>query len=501
MQHIDDFLDRITMYRLVVYVLLAYVALAMVFAFMGKLSFSATDMVLSLALLLIPAFVVDKACSYYFRAPTNSESWLITSLIMFLIIQPADSIPTALALITAGALSSASKFLFSWNNKHIFNPAALAAAVVSLTALQTTTWWIGNSSFWPFTLVLGFLIIRKIRMIPLFVAFIVASVGLQLLLLAIHQQPLVVAMKGALLASPLLFLATIMLTEPATMPPRRNQQVIFAVLVAVLYVTAWGIGPFIVYPEVALLLGNIYAFAVSPKFRVRLHLQEVQRISDKVYNYVFQPERRFGFMPGQYMEWTLAGVPYDSRGNRRMFTIASSPTEDNVQIGVKYHSAASAYKTTLWRLRPGDVIYASQLAGNFTLDANSSDKLAFIAGGIGITPFRSMVKYLVDNNLPCDIIILYVVPVTAELAYLQEFRAAQSLGVKLIPIVSNEKSPPPWVMNAKLDQRLITQLIPDASERLVYVSGPSGMVDATKRYLRNIGVAKASIKTDHFTGY
>ncbi len=501
MKFIDKYLDKITMYRLVLYVLVAYVGLAVIFSFTGQLSPSPTELVLSLALLMVPALIVDKFCGYVFRAPTNSESWLITSLIMFLIIQPANSVPTALALMLAGALSSASKFLLSWNNKHIFNPAALGAAVVSLTALQSTTWWIGSSAFLPFTLVLGLLVIRKIRRFPLFLTFISVTLVVQIGLLIHQNQALAAGMKGALIASPLIFMATIMLTEPATMPPRRREQMIFAALAATLYVTGWQVGPFVIYPEVALLLANVYAFAVSPKFRVRMHLTEVQQISDRVYNYVFKPEQAFTFIPGQYMEWTLSGVPYDSRGNRRTLTIASSPTEDTVQLGIKYADRSSAYKSTLSQMQLGDEIYASQLAGNFTLDAASTDKLVFIAGGIGITPIRSMIKYLVDTNQHRDIILLYVVPVASELAYAKDFIEARQYGVTIKPIVTREATNMPGVINAKFTKDLLLKCVPDYDERTFYISGPSAMVDGSKRYLHQLDVPHARIKTDHFTGY
>jgi ferredoxin-NADP reductase len=93
------------------------------------------------------------------------------------------------------------------------------------------------------------------------------------------------------------------------------------------------------------------------------------------------PDRQFKFLPGQYMEWTLAGVPFDSRGNRRTLTIASSPTEREVHLGLKYYNPPSMYKYTFSKLKPGDWLYASQIAGNFTLNGNERKKLAFIAGG------------------------------------------------------------------------------------------------------------------------
>jgi len=501
MQYIDKVLNRITMYRLVVYVLGALVSLSLLFALTSRIPFRAEYLVGSLTLLIGSAYVTDRSLARFLGVPSNRESALITALILFFVIQPAHTVSGGLILLLAGAVSSAGKFLLAWNGKHIFNPAALAAAVVSLTGLQATSWWIGSSAFWPYMLVLGLLVVRKIRRSALFVVFVASSVLAQYLVFLQQHQLSAANMKHALLTSPLIFLASIMLTEPATMPPRRNQQMLFAVLVAVLYVTGWKLGPIIIYPEVALLLGNIFAFVVSPKFRVRLQLKEVQQVSDRVYNYVFQPDRRFAFIPGQYMEWTLPNVPYDSRGNRRTFTIASSPTEDEVMVGVKYYEPASTYKATLHQLKPGAVVYGSQLAGNFTMQGSEDNKLALIAGGIGITPFRSMVKYLTDHNLQSDVVLLYTVSNAQEFAYVKELKAASAVGVRTIPIVTQPGKESGSVVHAKLDVELLAQLIPDYAERIFYVSGPNIMVDATKGYLHYLGVHNSHIHTDHFAGY
>jgi ferredoxin-NADP reductase len=501
MDLIDRFLNKLTMYRLVVYVLSVYAALGVIFAFMGRLSVSPTQLVTSLLLLVTSAYLTDRVFGRLFRLPTNMESSLITALILFLIVQPAHAPMGGLALALAGAVSSASKFLITWNGKHLFNPAAFAAALLSLTGLQATTWWVGSSLFWPATLVLGLLVVRKIRRFPLWLTFVGVSTALQLLQFAAEHADMGVELKHALIASPLLFLSTIMLTEPATMPPRRNLQIAFAGLVATLYVYAWKLGPITLYPEVALLVGNLFAFVVSPKLRVRLHLKEIQKISDRVYNYVFQPERRFAFLPGQYMEWTLDGVPYDARGNRRTFTIASSPTEAEVHLGLKYYEPASQYKAAFERLRPGDSVYASQLAGNFTINGREKQKLVFIAGGIGITPFRSMVKYLIDQNQSVDILLLYAVGDPREFAYLEQFKAAREVGVRFVPIVTNPAHTSADFLTSRIDADLLVRLVPDHAERTFYVSGPDTMVDGVRSQLKQMGVPGRRIKTDHFAGY
>ena len=501
MNKLDAILNRLTMYRLVVYALCALTAIGIGAALLGHSSTSATAMVISLGLLLCSAYATDAVFGRLFNVPTNSQSWLITGLILFLIVHPATSVITAVALVLAGAVSSASKFLLARSGKHIFNPAALAAALLGATGLTATTWWIGSAMFWPFTLILGAAVVRKIRRVPLVLSFVTSSLVFQLIQISYNHQPLLANLEHALFSSPLIFLGTIMLTEPATMPPRRGHQMIFGGLVGLLYIGAWQIGPLVIYPEVALLIGNIYAYAVSPKFRLRLELKEIQRISDHVYNYVFSPDQPFRFRPGQYMEWTLAGVPYDSRGNRRSFTIASSPTERDVHLGIKYYEPASTYKATLAGLRPGATIYASHLAGDFTLGSNAREKLALIAGGIGITPFRSMVKYLIDSNERRDVVLLYAVADARELAYGDVFRQAARVGIKTIPIVTRGNETGPGMVASKMSSRLISSLIPDFAQRTFFISGPNVMVDSTVEYLDALGVDSARIKTDHFSGY
>lgn len=501
MRQVDRLLNSITMYRLVVYGLMVLATLGIMLAATGRLAFSPLQMLVSLGILLVSHYATDYTLGRIWQVPRNSESWLITALILFLILQPAASAGDSLFLAVAGILASASKFLLAWKGKHIFNPAAFAAAALSLTGLLPTAWWIGSSALWVPTLLIGLAVVRKIRRFPLFLSFILTSSLLQAAVFAGTGRPVILGMENALIASPLIFLATIMLTEPATMPPRRNQQIIFGAGVGILYAIPITIGPLSISSEASLLIGNLYAFFVSPKSRVRLQLKEIQKISDRVYNYTFQPDRPLTYLPGQYMQYTLAGVPFDNRGNRRTFTIASSPTEDTLQVGLKYYDPTSMYKYAFSRLQPGATIYASQLAGNFTLKGNEHKKLACVAGGIGITPFRSMVKYLIDTNTQADIVILYAVSDPNELAYRELFEQGAPYGITLVPVITDLSATAGGSIRANLDAALIKKVVPDYRERLFYISGPNAMVDTTKRHLHQLGVTRRNIRTDYFSGY
>lgn len=497
---IDRFFNNITMYRLVAYGLGGLALISLVISVLGRIPYSPIELIGSLVLLAASAYITNLIFAKVWDVPTNRETWLITALILFFVLQPVTGKASAVAMILAGALSSLSKFLIAPLGKHIFNPAAFAAAFVSLLGLLSSTWWVGTSALWPFTLILAVAVVYKIRRYTLALSFVAATVLIQSIQFAMVGQPLLQGLISVVTASPLLFLGGIMLTEPSTMPPSRSHQAVFGVIVAALFVLAPEFGPLVVYPEVALLIGNVYAFIVSPKRRYRLTLQRIEQVSDRVFNYVFSSDHKPVFHAGQYMELTLAGVPADGRGNRRTFTVASSPTEDIIQFGIKYYTPSSTFKNVFSHLQPGDTLWAGQTAGSFTLAGLRHKKLALIAGGIGITPFRSMVKEIVDRNLQADVFVLYMLTSLDELAYADVFREAISHGVRLITFAPNPDGIS-GVISDRITETTIPHVLPDYAERTFLISGPNSMVQNVSHELRKLNVHGNRIHTDYFSGY
>jgi ferredoxin-NADP reductase/Na+-translocating ferredoxin:NAD+ oxidoreductase RnfD subunit len=499
---IDDVLNEVTMYRLLIYGLSLFAAVALVLAGLGSLSLSLSGLLVSFGVLSVVCYGANYLLAKAWGAITNHESALITTLILFFILPPATTAAKALAIGLTGLLAIAAKYMLAWRYKHIFNPAAFGAFLVGVLGLVHTSWWIGSSLLWPMTLIVGLLIVRKVRRFSLVTSFALTSVVVTAGMAVVHHTALWPSLKPALIASPLIFLGTIMLTEPSTMPPDRRKQMIFGGLVGALYSLHYSLGSFAIYPETALLLGNIYAFAVSNRAKWNLVLKDVEAQSSRVRNFVFTPDKPITFRPGQYMEWTLPGVSFDQRGNRRTFTIASSPTEDTVQLGAKFYEPSSAFKKVLSRLQPGDRIVAGQVAGSFYLPEDQAQKLLFIAGGIGITPFRSMLKYLLDRDEQRDIILLYFVATPEEISYRKILKAAQDKGVKIVPIVSAAAAAPGWQgAVGHPSKELFEQYVPDLKERRVYISGPNAMVKGVKRVVQQTGIPRSAIVTDYFSGY
>jgi ferredoxin-NADP reductase len=200
------------------------------------------------------------------------------------------------------------------------------------------------------------------------------------------------------------------------------------------------------------------------------------------------------------MEWTLPHKNSDSRGNRRYFTLASSPTEDVLRISVKFNNPSSSFKTAM--LGRGQIV-AGNRAGSFTLPKDVDEKLVFMAGGIGITPFRSMIKYLLDKGEKRDVVLMYSNKKAEDTAYKDFFDQAGITSLKTIyTITDTENVPPTWTGKVgRIDANTILKEIPDYKERRFYISGPHVMVEAFKQTLAGLGVEKSKIKEDFFPGY
>lgn len=502
MTFIDDLLNTITMYRLVLYYLLVVLGAVLLFSTLGVLDINPFHLLFSTVVILAVSWATHTLFATVFEAIPNIESVYITAFILALLITPVAPTDSAGVgfLVFASIWASASKYLFAIGKKHIFNPAAAGLALSALLIGQSATWWVGgNMPLLPIVLIGGLLITRKIRRFDLVIAFMVTAL-LTIALTATGNG--LTAMEKSLTHSPIFFLGLVMLTEPLTMPPNRVLRFIYGAIVGFLFAPNVHVGSFYFTPELALLVGNLFVYVVSPKGRFMLTLVEKKEIAKDTYEFVFSPDRPLPFTAGQYLEWTLAHSPSDSRGNRRFFTIASSPTESAVRLGVKFYEPASSFKKGLQTLSVGDRISASQIAGDFVLPKDSHKKIVCIAGGIGVTPFRSHIQYLIDTHEARPIILFYSNKTAAEIAYKEVFdRATREIGLKTIYALTNEPAPVPGTHAGFISGELITKEVPDYHDCLFYISGPHGMVTAFQKTLRDLGVSPLHITTDYFPGF
>ncbi len=504
LRFIDTFLNKITMYRLVFLTLATFGLVALFLSFLSFLPFSPLAFLLSASVIFVACLATNYLCARFFGAPTNRESTYITALILIFLLDPALSGSAIALYVSASLIAITSKYLLAIGKKHLLNPAALGIALPTLFLGWSASWWIGSRAMLPLVLVGGFLIIRKLQRFDLVGSFLAAKLLILTVPILIQGGNPLPSLLSILTQSQLLFFAAVMLTEPMTTPATRQRRIYYGLLVAVLYAPWIHLGHWYSTPELALLVGNIFSYLISPKQKLLLTLREKIPIATDTYDFVFASDQKLVFSPGQYLEWTLAHPKRDDRGIRRYFTVASSPTEETIRVGVKFYPAGSSFKHTLEQLEPGAQIVASQLAGDFTLPPNQQQKLALIAGGIGITPFRSMIKYLVDREEKRPVVLLYSNKTPTEIAYQPLFsQAEKTIGLRThytvtdpLPLDSD------WAgERGFFTKETIEQKIPDYRERLFYLSGPRSLITAFEKILKELGIPSHQIKTDFFPGF
>jgi ferredoxin-NADP reductase/Na+-translocating ferredoxin:NAD+ oxidoreductase RnfD subunit len=500
---IDDFLNRTTMYRVVQYYLIGLLFAAVSGSIFNLIPYSPAQIIFSTLFLYFFSGFISDVFSHNFKAPTNLESATITVLILALVIPPAKTLSDFIFLGWAAILAMSSKYILVIGKKHIFNPVAIAIALTAIGIYKPATWWIGNPWMMPFVLLGGLLVVRKIRRESMMFAFFLTVFIISSAFTLMRGSSLIVTYQTLILHSSLLFFAFAMITEPLTSPHTGDLRVIFAVLVGFLFIPNIHIGSLYSTPEIALLVGNIFSYIVSPKEKFIWPVTGKVRIAPDMYDFVFPLKKNLSYIPGQYMEWTLPHARPDNRGTRRYFTLASSPTEPELRIGVKIYEPSSTYKQALLH---GDTstMVAGQRSGDFVLPDNTTEKLVFLAGGIGITPFRSMLKYLIDTNQKRDITVLYFNRHAEEIVYQDILNQAyKRLGVRVYyALTDKEHAPLNWQgALGRLDATMLQTYVPDAQDRLFYLSGPPTMIDAFEMLLKSTGIAQHRIKKDFFPGF
>lgn len=497
---VDKLSDKFTSYRLVLYFLYSLTAWATLLALFGQGPFRWYEILLSAGWLILVCRVANRLLARRFNVAVNNESDLITALILALIMSPPSSPKQWLFLTLAAATAMASKYLIVIGRKHLFNPAAFGAGIAGVLLGYSPSWWIGMEAVMPLLLVGGFLLVRKmgrLDMVGLFLAIYLVLTFFQLFL----DAPLATALEGVwsgLSASSLLFFAAIMLTEPLTSPRQRSLYLSYGALVAALY-SLTGLD---IRPEHALLLGNAAAFIADPNPRRSLKFMHRHKEADGIESFVFEGKKGLNFNAGQYLEWTLPQHKSDSRGNRRYLTVSSSPSESRVMFTIKLPERMSSFKAGLQKLHPGDKILAGQLSGRFILPHSEKTKMVWLAGGIGITPFRSMAKYMTDFEQTRDVNLVYFAVSPDEFAFKDVFNEAEPYGLKTIYGVTGRDIPKSWDGHTGgLNKRMLISVIPDYTERLFYISGPYGFVTSSEQALLDLGISPKQIITDYFPGY
>ncbi len=230
---------------------------------------------------------------------------------------------------------------------------------------------------------------------------------------------------------------------------------------------------------------------------MRAVFEHSQEEASNITTFFFRPEKLLGYTAGQFAEWTIKHPGPDNRGIKRWFTISSSPADELVSFTTKFSDKGSSFKKAVRRLRPGDAIQLSDPMGDFVLPKLIQTPLVFVAGGIGITPFHSMLGWLAATNETRPIKLLYGVRTEDEIIFQETFDKANQHAT----IVVSQPTAAWGGERGSLSAELILGLEKPSEDTLVYVSGPEPMVEALEKDLRKAGLQKHQFVGDFFPNY
>ncbi|MDB5185889.1 MAG: hypothetical protein JWL85_412 [Candidatus Saccharibacteria bacterium] len=231
---------------------------------------------------------------------------------------------------------------------------------------------------------------------------------------------------------------------------------------------------------------------------MKVTLDHIEEIASNIKTYWFKSERPVRYTPGQYIQLTLPHDNTDNRANKRWFTLTSSPTEDLISITTRFsQSHESSFKHALKQLQPGDEVLMSEPMGDFVLPKDPKIEIVFVAGGIGITPYRSMVQWLHDRGEQRKIQLIYGVRSAEDIAFRDVF---ERYDLQLNTVFREPAADRANELELLSAQKVIS-LIDQPARKRIYLAGPEIMVERLFDELPAIGINKSQLVTDYFSGY
>jgi ferredoxin-NADP reductase len=224
---------------------------------------------------------------------------------------------------------------------------------------------------------------------------------------------------------------------------------------------------------------------------VKLTLTEVHQEVDNVKTFVFESDQPVDWQPGQYMHYIFPHPSEDDRGEERWFTISAPPFKKNITITTRFtDDKGSSFKKALKDMKIGDTIESDGPKGKFTIE-DFNKQYVLVAGGIGVTPYHSMLlQFDHDGKMP-DIELLYANR-DENFVFGDEFSALEAK----YPNLKIHK----FVGDRHIQAADLKPYANDQS-KIIYLSGPEPMIEDFEKLLQDMGVSEDRLKTDFFPGY
>lgn len=225
-----------------------------------------------------------------------------------------------------------------------------------------------------------------------------------------------------------------------------------------------------------------------------VRLKSSEPIAEGTMLFRFDKPAEFAFKAGQAVDVALLEPPAEPNSSHRLFSIVSAPYESEISVATRMRDA-SAFKRTLKALEPGGKVRIKGPSGLMTLHDDPNRAAVFIAGGIGITPFISILRQAAHDRLGHRFFLLYSNRLPAQAGFLPELQrlSQQYDHLQLLARMTD--------FDGFLNAAAIRSVTAGAAAPLYYLAGPPAMVDAMTRIVRGSGVKEEDVNTEEFYGY
>jgi len=211
----------------------------------------------------------------------------------------------------------------------------------------------------------------------------------------------------------------------------------------------------------------------------------------------------YDFRAGQHADFAFMHPSVRDEGdNSRTFSLANSP-HDSGLVMIAMRMRETRFKTALISAALGTKFRVSRPRGSFTLHKDSARPAVFLAGGIGITPVRSILDWATQERMPHKLYLFYSNREAVDAAFLEELEtlAARNPGFTLIPTITRLTYSAWRHETGRIDREMLSRYLPGLNTPVFYVAGPSGMVAAMSELLRSSGVSEDDMRTEEFGDY
>ena len=229
-----------------------------------------------------------------------------------------------------------------------------------------------------------------------------------------------------------------------------------------------------------------------------------REIAEGTMEFIFERPKSFDYQAGQTIDLALINPPEtDSEGNMRTFSLASAPHEPVLKIATRMRN--TAFKRVLKSMKESTEVSIDGPFGSFLLHENVNRPSVFLSGGIGITPFHSIIADATERKLPHKIILFYSNRRPEDAAYLDELKqfATANADFTLVATMTDlEKSAQKWTEEqGYIDAAMLKRHIPEGTSPVYYIAGPQTMVTAMRSVLKENNVSNDDLRFEEFAGY